>query len=368
MVSCNKKDNSAFIVYNLDEVSNRDEIKFSDFMDNIHLVKLELVPEHPVSPYMNLWIGDKHILLISRKTVLQYTSDGIFIRELIINGKGPEDFGEVDYCDVDEGKDIFYFYDHESPGRIRRIDLRSGELLKSTKLPTEERWLLAGFVVYNSRLLCFTNNFSSVDYRYFYLNEAGDIEYGCSKKAYLEEWPQISTTPYLNEAQGEVTYKQVRDTLFFLAKDTLEIDMIVRVDNYFSPGTGVTKGSSPQLILNGEEHRLLTKTEVEIVSSENGIRFEDYGTSYFLIDRKEGTITQASHFYNDYFDIIQEDAEFSSNDAKAYLVIEAIEIMSLLEDAPFDINADPEIKERIASLKETISENDNPYLLIGTLK
>ena len=368
-ISCKKNDTTLIQVYNLDEVSSKTEIKYSDFLDNIHLVKLEMVADYPVSSsYLKQWIGGKYILLISRKMTLQYTSDGQFVRELIRNGKGPSEYGEIDYYDVDEQKEIFYFYDHESPGRIRRIDLRSGELLESIKLPDDERWLLAGFVIHDDRLLCFTNNFSEADYRYFYLSENGDVEFGFSKQAYLDDRPMISLTPYLNECRGEVTYTQVRDTLFRLVKDTLEPEMIIRVDNYFSPGTGVNKGSSPQLILNGKEHRLLKNTEVEFSQSERGMSFDDHGTTYFLIDRKQGSITQATHFYNDYFDIEEEEVDFLCNDGFAYVVIEAIELMSLLAEAPINENANPETKERISSLKKTINENDNPYLLIGKLK
>ena len=369
-ISCGRdKSDAGYVTYNLGEVGKKIEVRLSDLMDDIHLVKLELNAEFPVSENMNQWIGDKHILLITRKNVLQYTSGGLFVRELITSGRGPEEFEEVDLYDVNESKNVFYFYDDGSAGKIRRIDLSTGEFLESLILPDDERWMLADFIVYRDKLLCFTNNFSAVDYRYFILGDNGDIEYGCKKQAYLEDRPQVSKSPYLSETGGRVNYRQVRDTLFFLDEDTLAIEMIIREDNYFSPGENRNRGFSPWIQLNGITFLLIRNTELELLQREGGgIGIEDHGSRNLLISRKEKSIVEVSHFFIDYFGLESDNLEFKYNDDNAWIVLNSIELMDYINKACENRDIESELQSKLMSLRESVDENDNPYLLIGKLK
>ncbi len=369
-ISCGSGENDAgYITYNLSEESNTYEVNLSDLMDNIHLVKLEFNSEFPVSERMQQWIGTKHILLISRNNVLQYTADGQFVRELITNGRGPQEFDEVDYYDVDEQKDVFYFFDHGSAGRIRRIDMNTGELMESILLPGDDRWLLAGFVVYRDKLLCFTNDFSPVNYRYFFLDDDGNIEFGCKKQAFLEERPRVSIAPYLSETGGRINFRQVRDTLFYLVEDTLAIEMIIKEENYFSPSENRNSGFSTTIALNGVDNIVIRSYELELLQmDEGGIGIKDNGSRFMLINRKEESITRVSSFYIDYFNVESEELDFNYTDDKAWIVISAIELIKYIDKALENKDIDPKIEERLLSFKESVNENDNPYFLIGDLK
>ena len=369
-ISCGSGENDAgYVTYDLGEAGKTIEVKLSDLLYDINLVKLELNEEFPISEQMKQWVGGKHILIITRTNVLQYTCEGKFVRELITNGSGPEEFDEVDYFDIDEKKDVFYFFDHGSAGKIRSVDLKTGEFLEDILLPDDERWLLADFIVYEDKLLCFTNNFSAVDYRYFTLDDYGHVEYGCRKQAYLKDRPQVSISPYLSEIGGRVNYKQVRDTLFFLDKDTLAIELIIRENNYFSPGDNRNRGFSPWIHLNGVTYLLIKNTELEFLQMEGGgIGIKDHGSRNILINREEETMAEVSDFYIDYLGVKREEVDFSFNDNKAWIVIDAVELLKIIKEALDNKDIDPKVRSRLLALQDKLNENDNPYLLIGSMK
>lgn len=368
--SCGRDaEDEAFVTYNLDQVNSSTDLKLSDLLENTKLVKLALHDDYPVSERMIQWVGNKYILLVSRKNVLQYSSDGEFIRELIHNGGGPEEYSEVDYFDVDESKEIMYFYDHGFVGRIRRIDLNTGELLSAIPLPDDERWFLAGFVVYQGRLLCFTNNYSPVAYRYFFIDDNGNAGFGCNKKPFLGERPGVSIAPYLSETEGRVNFRQVRDTLFMLQDDSLVIEMIIREDNYFSPGEDKTRGFSTTIAYNSKRYILVRSYDLEMIPVDgSGIRLENHGTRLLLIDREEETVANISEINIDYLGVNSEDPEIYQNDNKAWIVISAIKLIDYLDSALEKEDIEPELRSRLLALNEEVKEDDNPYLLIGTMR
>ncbi len=366
-VSCNTdKTNNTYQSYDLTEVIKVEDVKLSKILDNIHLVKFDL-GEIPVTDNAKYWVGEKHIVVMDWKGVLQYSSDGTYIRKLISRGKGPDEYIRMDFYDADEEKGIFYYFDSRSPGKISRVDLDSGQSLTSLALPDEDRMFMGNFVVQNNRILVFTNNFSKVDYRFFYLTDNGEIEKGCWKKPYLDKRPNPIRATLLDNNNGKVSFTQDRDTLFELTDDTLSIDLISHGENYLNIEENILKGFVTERKLNGLNYLLLQNTELEWKDA-NVIDYDVLGMNYFLISRKDKSILQVKEFVIDYLGIRRDDTVFGYNSARAYIKISALELMSIIKEALSNPDIDSRVKTTMLALQNSIDENDNPYLLIGKLK
>src|SRR5665647_1115778 len=94
--------------FNLLECSNNRELKLSDIVSKSRFVKLETNDSSLVGRDSRYLVGTKYIICITQSTILQFNSNGGFIRNVAQNGRGPGEFINIGGVDMDrEEKNLF---------------------------------------------------------------------------------------------------------------------------------------------------------------------------------------------------------------------------------------------------------------------
>ena len=128
-------DSTSLPLLDFDNPKGSRDLNITDILEDIRLVKLEMIEDEPMPQYAFQWIGEEHLLYFGRDKVYQYTSEGSFVRVLMTRGQGPEEFNVIMAYDVDEKKDHLYWFNLGTNGKIFVTDLKNGEQLAPIELP-----------------------------------------------------------------------------------------------------------------------------------------------------------------------------------------------------------------------------------------
>lgn len=161
---CSNKDQQSVRTYDLLNVTEETDLKFSDLVDEVRIVPLETSNSILVDDSRYV-INDKYIITLGEKTIRQFdAASGKHIRLLAVAGNGPLEYRGINSAAIRNGK-LFY----NSPGKnmVSVIDLESGTFLQP--LPTTYKFSanFAGvsdqeeIYVVNDSLLFETFNFST---------------------------------------------------------------------------------------------------------------------------------------------------------------------------------------------------------------
>lgn len=104
----------------------------SDYAENFRFVPLETKEECMVSRG-EIYVTEKYILVKKRRgDILQFDSNGKFIRILAKHGKGPTEYSRAGWT-IDEENQIIYLADQAKTNYFLRFDLHTGEYLGDLK-------------------------------------------------------------------------------------------------------------------------------------------------------------------------------------------------------------------------------------------
>lgn len=78
-------------------------LPLTDIADNIQMSRLETGDDCLVSNFRG-FVGEKHIISFEREKILQFSADGAFIREIMHEGKGPNEYSYIGAWDVDKAE------------------------------------------------------------------------------------------------------------------------------------------------------------------------------------------------------------------------------------------------------------------------
>lgn len=116
------------------ETTNSKDLRLSDIMTDVRFVPLETNNASLIGAYAKFIIGDKYIICISREKVLQFSTNGKYLRCLTAAGRGPEEFLNIMCYQVDKEENNFYF-SQSRDNKIRKIKLSSGKFQNPILLP-----------------------------------------------------------------------------------------------------------------------------------------------------------------------------------------------------------------------------------------
>jgi len=370
MISACSTETNDIPVVDLEHVSSSTDLALSDLLYDIELIKLELVADQPVPGFFFPWVGEKHILIISRQFVLQYTRDGSYIRTLLKQGNGPGEFRYI-YCyDVDEENDILYYADSGVSGKIFMVDLETGRQLNEIILPSKSRFCFNGIILTEpNRLLCILDRYSEDKYLYLYVSADGKVEYGAPRVPFSGEVPAVQSSGYIGRSGGRISYMPEPDTVFTLYGQLKTPYLIIKAGEIFNMSANVLHGNMPVLALETSEHTLITNPEIQAKTFEGGgFSANTVSNNLFLMYNHNFSVKKINNFFIDYLGYTEEMPRFSNTGKYATLTIEALSLIEKTNRALNNNIDDPGLIERLSDLKNKVNEGDNPYLLIGRLK
>ena len=99
----------------------------SEILDHLSIISFETHPEALLPDYFNVWVGDRY-LAFTKEKVLMFSSEGKYLRKLIEQERGPEEFFIVLGYYVDEKEDLLYLADGDR--KIDVVDIQKEKMLQ----------------------------------------------------------------------------------------------------------------------------------------------------------------------------------------------------------------------------------------------
>ena len=115
---------------NIEQIENEKAILLTDWFEDFRLIELETTENSLIERVLDTYVGNEHIIVTTmRSGVLQFTSEGKFVKALAKRGKGPGELGEFNTrIFVDEPADKVYISLGYSNGdKVLCVDISSGK-------------------------------------------------------------------------------------------------------------------------------------------------------------------------------------------------------------------------------------------------
>ncbi len=361
-------DSKTLPLIDIDNPKGSVDLNLSEILDDIRLINLEMIEDEPIPQNGFQWIGEEHLLYFGRDKVYQYTADGSFVRILMKRGQGPEEFSTVMAYDVDETKDLLYWSNQGTSGKILITDLKSGEQLAPISLPYDTRLSHNGLkLIDENTLLCLSDKYSEEDIMFYYLSMDGTVEEGLPRNNLDPPSSGRGTFLKKNHNSGKFNFLENTDTLYSIEGNTLEPVFSMLVSDRFNYEDNL-EGYMLTIKHLGSSYAILGKNMLVVTRNENSTTMNSENAGTFLFDMHSFTLSSLNSWTIDYLAYTSEDVYFTTTDNFAVIKFDALELKAICEESILKKDLDPEVRDRITNLNMTISENDNPYLLIGKIR
>lgn len=372
-VSGQKNEKKPIPFFNLLECSNKRELKLSDLVSKTRLVKLETNDSSLVGRDSRYLVGSKYIICITQSTILQFDSNGGFIRNVAQNGRGPGEFINVAGVDMDrEEKNLFLTSSNSK--MIQVVDLATGKFNKPIPIVYGET--SSKIVVLDNRIAILPSIAGSEKYSLYYQDLLGKFIEGIPIT--YKKIPQMKLRSFHNTlSHGNKIYlsesRVCGDTIFEITGLNKTPSLIVFGGKDFgltnTDPTGyfkvlLSKTLDSWLFLNqliemsnnvltiGDVHYYIVDENDSRLSEITEFTLDNLGKTYSYEELKKGFLTTSSSF-----DLTRE---------QFVLRIESIDFKKIV--AANKMNVPENELKQIKRLDQEVSIYDNPILLIGNLK
>ncbi len=368
LLSSCSEDSKTLPILDFDNPKGSVNLNLSEMLDDIRLVKLEMNQDEPIPKIRLYWIGKKHLLLFAGEKVYQYTSDGAFVRVLMISGQGPGEFSFVRAYDIDEKKDLLYWSDQGTTGKIFVTDLKSGDKLEPIKLPYDNRLAYGGIkIIDENTLLCLSAKYLGDDIMFYYLGLDGSVTEGLPR--YNPDLPYIGRGAFLqkNRKSGKFNLMGDADTLYSIEGNTMEPMFSMLVSDRFTYANN-HEGYMLRIRHLGSKYSVLNRNMMIFTQSNGFDRITSDESTDFLLDMRTYTLSTLDSWKVDYLAYTCDELILGAAGDYAVIKFSAIKLKGICEEALLKKDLDPEVRDRMSMLNGSITKNDNPYLLIGKIK
>ncbi len=342
-------------------------LNLSDFFEETRFVKVETNDSVFIDNKGRWIVSDNYLIFISYGNygVLQFDSNGKFIRQLLKNGFGPNEVLAPKIVFSEDEEQIYV--SEQSKRFLFNIDLETGKFLNP--IPLAHFGSIKAFSFIDRETLLMLPKYKASDkneYLLYTQNKTGKLINGIIKPSLINE---VSGGEIIRDKVKTFIKPSMSDTIYFLSDDKLlpiySFDIGENPDDYWKVKKGLW---SYWLNFMNTNYMIL---EVYIIT---GIEIKNGNTNgvgkmlYILYDTKQEKVQFLSGFKDDLLQnsIDSYNQNFNSNGLK-FSVLNAITAIELRNKV---INGDTKIKNEKAFLEVTknLNENDNPILLIGKMK
>lgn len=353
-------------IFNIDLTKKYDDIPFklSDLSDDIKFVRLETNKNSLLSNFRG-FVGDKYIISIGYKKVLQFSADGKYICTIAIKGRGPMEFHQIDAWAVDDNEHFLFYHDY-SKNYINKYNLDSFKFER--KIPFEENGDLSSMLSINdSTLAILPNMFAKYGYLYFYQSHTGRILEGIKKEPVPHPGAWAGRTPiFVKTANNSILFQPSEtDTVYRIEGSEIEPVISLMVEKPQKSGDKTT-GFNISFQHMDNNRIFLCKSGYESIVTPNSSSIKSLDVENLVFYKNNNTIHRISRIYNDYLGIQLNTPYIYFPQHNRFIVqYQALDFKKLLEDAIKE-GILPENKiNSFKKLNSEISESDNPILITG---
>lgn len=115
-----------------------DEVNLSSFADSIKYIKLESDSVNILGRIHTVLMKEKYIYIsdISQQSIFIFDKNGIFVKKLNKQGKGPDEYPRLGFFTVDDREEYLELYTFSGKGKVLYIySINSFELIRKVKMP-----------------------------------------------------------------------------------------------------------------------------------------------------------------------------------------------------------------------------------------
>jgi hypothetical protein len=335
--------------------------------DELRLIKLETNSNSFIT-YFSGFIGRKHIISFNQDKVILFSSSGDYMYTIAKNGKGPNDFIGIDGWDVDSDEKYLIFHDY---GRkyLNRFNLETANF--ETNIPCIDITRITNLQLINDTLIYILPYlYSGSNYLFYQQNFSGRIVGGINRESVSHKGPWTGRLPiFMKTSNGSIIFHPSEsDTIFMISGNDLKPIFTIKTTEPHKNGN-ITSGTYVSLQAICKESVILRRSDFEIERTEKSLSSRSLKNDYVKYDINKKIVEVINPLILEYSGIRLKCPNIVSfiNDNQFLAVYQATEFKKSLMEA---LKSESEIKnrEKITSLYDQINDNDNPILIVGTLK
>jgi hypothetical protein len=370
-ISGQKNEKEPIPIFKLLECSNKRELKLSDLVSNTRLVKLETNESSLIGIASRFLAGQKSIICINQSNILQFDSNGKFIRVIAKQGRGPDEFLNIFGFDMDREEKNLFFTSSNSK-MIQVVDLITGKFINQIAVSNGESG--PKIVIKDNKISILPTIRGNEKYFLYYQDFFGKLIEGIPVT--YKKIPQMIVSNSSNPvSHGDFIYyyepKVCGDTIFKINRSGKTPMAIVQGGDNFGLSKANPTGYFTTLLSKIADSWVFSNQLFEMNNNILNIR----DLHYYILEDKNSRLSEITEFTLDnlgktysYEEIKKIPLVYSFDLSREQFVfkIESIDFKKIVAANKFNA-PENEIKQ-IKKLDQEVTIYDNPVLLIGKLK
>jgi hypothetical protein len=355
--------------------------KLSEFCNNITYIKLQTNDKCVIAKISKVKLDGEYIFIISQNLAISrlfvFKSNGDFITEIGIPGRGPAEYSSVLDFTLDKARKIVYILD--TMGKILQFDY-SGKYIKSTKLksnPTSILFVNNALILISAWPDYYLNNGYGIEVKNLTNNESN---YLLNRKFVTgKRTPGVlifrNYFLEINSNENISFYEEKFDTLYHISLNNsikIEPNLVLKLKN-----------DLPINLITNNEYSLALKTHsvlTHFIEVKDFIFFSVFTPSplkeYFYSIKKSSfeiskhnVSSDNEYFKNDFYQGITFKPQGVADEGILYSVIDCYKLSEYFLSNPSKRkNSNNQRNNELVNLVLRSSINDNPFILLMYFK
>ncbi len=375
-VTVNGKDVPQLNIRDIDKETSH--FNFSNILENVEFIKIETREDIPIKKGSWL-IGKKYLICASspNKSIIQFSRDGKFIRKLVSYGKGPKEASGIFKFYFDTNEDHLLLSCHDKKNNLTRFNLKTGKF--KDFIPLYKACRVTSFLVNDKNEIIIIPSFEGeIDYDYDIYTQNMKGELINAVKGGIPPINFNTSGNLLIPINKQIHYHPLNcDTIYkYDFKKLIPAYIIEDGDNDSPFQKKKAVGNMDYFkIFETPGYIIFQTSEVLPIGmrKQKVINVDFPGMKVLIHDKISGESRFFDPFYNDYVgkEIFPFRLLMNFGFKQNGIYVEVFDAGTIIETAEkIKTNPEIQIKDRdlVIKLGESLSENDNPVLLIGKIK
>lgn len=372
--SCNKRINDTIPDLRLQEVDNTIDLKLSDIGEDFRIIRLETDTTYLIKNIYDYLVGEKYIIVYSTSHLLQFSTDGNFIRCLASKGGGPDEFIAISSLFTNKEESYLFCHDFRDKG-IRLYDLQTGD--RTGFIDFNHQGMAENTVLINNKLAVIPFHQEGSEYLVYYQDTVSKFIKGLGQYR-KGEWVQMSSSKYpflIDDKMYCFNTAIFGDTIYCIDEEGISPFFYISGGPKADASEG-TDGFAPSLINLTDKYAILRNTFIRTSGSDGSIMFDVTEAKYYFYDIRQDEISEIVGFTDDIIKPEGQDIRLSSlyhtlrfNNRGRMISIwwDAFDFIEKYSGSDYS-EISPYLKTNPESVLSGLSENDNPVIMYGKLK
>ncbi len=365
----NKERRSSLQIIDLTQKVPERDLKFSDLCSDVHLVRLETNDSCLIPSWYQLWVGDRYILVFTGKSIYQFDTQGKLIRRLARSGKGPGEFIRVICYDVDVQNNILYLGHEGNDNTFNSYDLVSGRFIREIPKVYKVQPMFYGLILEDPGTLAVLSSlWQLMPDEIYFQDTCGKRLGGFPNKNKEVTGFYTGKMPFFKKIDGESYYMPGEsDTVYKIMKDTLLPVYWLKTPETFH-FIGNPEGYLVSVMMLSDSWMFMKQTHKRVRIVNDNYDEKIYSKRLYLYDIKNKKLARVTELWFDPLFMKKEFPLFYQYHNKCVWAVNASDFKDYAENALSEHKLPPKELHQLEILNNTISPEDNPLLVIGTVK